>query len=268
MTANRSIIIISDLDGTLLDHNSYQFDAACPALEQIRQFDIPLILNSSKTAAEIMLIREALDNHHPFVVENGAGLYLPIEADSKSEDYKIINFGKDRKEILAVLIKLKKELKLSFTGFNDMTVEELMSSTGLKKEQAVLAKQRDFTEPLQWQGDEQQWTLFCMELKNAGLTFVKGGRFISVSAKVDKGQSVDWLRNYYQEQFNITPVIVALGDSENDKQMLESADYSILVKSPAHEFPEINADNLIMTTAYGPQGWNDSVIKLLDTLII
>lgn len=263
MAIHTAIIIISDLDGTLLEHENYRFDAARPALEQIKQNNIPLILNSSKTAAEIINIRETLDNHHPFVVENGAGIYLPDEV----RKFKIIKFGKDREEILAVLKKLREELKLSFTGFNDMSNQELMSYTNLTEEQVVLAKQRDFTEPLLWQDSEQQWNVFCKELNNAGLGFAKGGRFNSVSGKVDKGQSINWLRSYYQDQFNLTPVVIALGDSENDKQMLESADYSILVKSPAHEFPEIISDNLIRTTEYGPQGWNNSVIKILDKLI-
>lgn len=263
MIANKAVIIISDLDGSLLDHENYQFDAARTALEHIKHLNIPLILNSSKTAAEMMFIREALENHYPFVVENGAAIYLPTD----NEGYEIINFGKDRKEILVILNQLKEKLNFSFTGFNDMSVEELMSCTGLTEEQASLAKQREFTEPLQWQDNDDQWALFCAELEKYGLTFTKGGRFISVSGKVDKGQALHWLRDYYQKQFDFEPVIVALGDSENDKQMLESADYSILIKSPAHGLPEINADNLIVTKEYGPQGWNNSIIKLLDTLI-
>ncbi|MBL1142469.1 MAG: HAD-IIB family hydrolase [Proteobacteria bacterium] len=262
MTVNKPIIIISDLDGTLLDHENYQFEAARPALEEIKQKNIPLILNSSKTAAEIIHIRETLDNYFPFVVENGAGIYLPVA----NNEYEIISFGKDRKEILAVLKTIRKQQNILFTGFNDMNSNELMSCTGLSEKQAVLAMQRDFTEPLQWQDNQQQWNLFCTELNKAELTFAKGGRFITVSAKVDKGQSIDWLRNYYKEQFNSSSIVIALGDSENDKEMLENADYSILVKSPAHGFPEIDADNLMRTKEYGPQGWNNSLIRLLDKL--
>jgi mannosyl-3-phosphoglycerate phosphatase len=263
MSNEIAVIIVSDLDGSLLDHNSYQFNAACPALKKIKQNNIPLILNSSKTATEMMIIREALKNNHPFVVENGAGIYLPTD----SESYEIIKFGQEREEILSKLNQIKENLSVSYIGFDDMSVEELMSCTGLDKKQAESAKQRDFSEPLLWQDDDDKWTLFCQELNNNELAYAKGGRFISVSTDVDKGQSISWLRNYYKEQLNLTPIIVALGDSENDKQMLENAEFPVLIKSPAHEFPEVDVENLIMTTEYGPLGWNNSVIKILDSLI-
>ena len=263
MLEKTAILIITDLDGTLLDHNNYQFDAALPALKSVEKQQIPLILNSSKTAVEIKVIRELLNNHHPFVVENGAGIYLPED----NNHYEVIKFGKDRQEILTILKDIKQKLSLSCIGFNDMSVEKLMNCTGLTKEQADMAKQRDFTEPLQWHDDDKSWQLFCQELEHAGLSYAKGGRFISVSSKVDKGQSINWLRDYYQKELNDNLKIIALGDSDNDKQMLQNADYPILVKSPVHDFPEISADNLIFTTEYGPAGWNESVIKTLNSLL-
>jgi mannosyl-3-phosphoglycerate phosphatase family protein len=259
---DKTVIIISDLDGTLLDHETYQFDAARSALDQIRQLNIPLILNSSKTAPEMMLIRDALDNNDPFVVENGAGIYLP----EGIKNYKKIKFGKDREQILSSLKNIKEKLNVSFTGFNDMSAEELSVETGLSKDQAILAKQRDYTEPLKWEGSEQEWNQFISELKCIGLTAVKGGRYVSVSSTVDKGQALSWLRNYYQEQTKLQTMVIALGDSENDKSMLANADYSILVKSPVHDFPEINAKNLILTTEFGPKGWNNSLLNLLESL--
>jgi mannosyl-3-phosphoglycerate phosphatase family protein len=262
MNETKPVIIISDLDGTLLDHENYQFDSALPALGQIKQKNIPLILNSSKTAAEIIQIRKTLDNHYPFVVENGAGIYLPTEKNK----YEIISFGKDRKGILVILKELKEKLNVSFSGFNDMSIDELVANTGLTKEQAELAKQRDFTEPLKWLGSEKEWQLFSSELDKAGLTSVRGGRFISISGKVDKGRALSWLREYYQKHLFEAPVVIALGDSENDRAMLEKADYAVLIKSPVHEFPDINSEQLIRTTEYGPQGWNNSIIKLLNTL--
>lgn len=263
MKDNPAIIIISDLDGSLLDHNNYQFGAATPALKCIEDNHIPLILNSSKTAAEIKIIRTALKNNYPFVVENGAGIYLP----TNTQEYEIIKFGIDRKKILIELNQIKEKLKLSYIGFNDMSVEELMAHTSLNKEQAELAKQRDFTEPLLWQDDNSKWLLFSQELDKAGLSFAKGGRFISVSASIDKGQSLDWLRNYYKKELNLNPIMIALGDSENDKEMLEKSDYPVLIKSPAHDFPELNADNIFYTTEYGPAGWNEGITKLLNSLL-
>ena len=56
-----SFVIFTDLDGTLLDHASYSYAPAEPALALLHKLEIPLILASSKTAFEIAPLREELD---------------------------------------------------------------------------------------------------------------------------------------------------------------------------------------------------------------
>ena len=68
---------LTDLDGTLLDHETYWFDAALPALEAVKAQNIPLILASSKTTAEIAPLQKAIGIEYPAIVENGAGIYWP-----------------------------------------------------------------------------------------------------------------------------------------------------------------------------------------------
>ncbi len=261
MTSTQPIIVVTDLDGTLLDHETYEYDLAAPAIQYLKQLNIPLVFNSSKTAAEIICLNKEMDNVHPFIVENGAGIYLPSSA--AENNHEIISLGKKRVEILSILKSLREKLDLSYIGFNDMSEEELMGQTGLTQDQARKAQQRDFTEPLKWSGDDRQWALFCTEIERAGLTAVRGGRFTSISGKVSKGQAMQWLRNYYAEQLKAKPILIALGDSDNDREMLQNADYPVLVRSDAHALPQINAHNLIVTNEPGPQGWNDSIINLL-----
>ncbi|NOR81504.1 MAG: HAD hydrolase family protein [Methyloprofundus sp.] len=59
----RNWLIFTDLDGTLLDHDNYRFDQAIPALEKVNRLKIPLIINSSKTYAEIKAIRQKMHNN-------------------------------------------------------------------------------------------------------------------------------------------------------------------------------------------------------------
>ena len=70
-------IIFTDLDGTLLDKETYSFELARPALQMIKQKGIPLVLSSSKTRTEIELYRKELENAHPFVSENGGAVFVP-----------------------------------------------------------------------------------------------------------------------------------------------------------------------------------------------
>ncbi len=45
----RPTLVFTDLDGTLLNHDDYSWEAARPALEELQRQSIPLILVSSKT---------------------------------------------------------------------------------------------------------------------------------------------------------------------------------------------------------------------------
>jgi mannosyl-3-phosphoglycerate phosphatase len=73
----KQIIVFTDLDGTLLDYRNYSFEKALPALELIKQKNIPLVICSSKTRSEIEYYRKKLSNDHPFISENGGGIFIP-----------------------------------------------------------------------------------------------------------------------------------------------------------------------------------------------
>ena len=260
MKNNPPVLVVTDLDGSLLDHNTYSFTAAKPALTILKHANIPLIINSSKTASEIKELRTQLDNHDPFIIENGSGIYLT--------NNERIDFGIKRQDILNYLHMLRQEHEFKFTGFNDLNNNELAVLTGLSEKEAERAKQRDFTEPLLWQDSEEQYITFCSLLVQKNLSAVKGGRFISVSGKIDKGKAVAWIRDFYGKQYELAPKVVALGDSENDIPMLKQADYPVLIRSPAHGLPTIDIKDVIITKETGPLGWNNSLIELLKKLNI
>ena len=66
------IMVFTDLDGSLMDHETYAFDEALPALEALAQGDIPVIVVSSKTRAEIIPLVSQLKLTGPIIAENGA----------------------------------------------------------------------------------------------------------------------------------------------------------------------------------------------------
>ncbi len=61
----KSAMVFTDLDGSLLDHHSYSFVAREPALDHLRLASISVVPASSKTAAEILLLRDALGTTDP-----------------------------------------------------------------------------------------------------------------------------------------------------------------------------------------------------------
>ena len=70
-------VVVTDLDGSLLDHHTYSFEAALPALSVLKEEGIPLILNTSKTRSECQDLAQKLGLLTPIVVENGGGISFP-----------------------------------------------------------------------------------------------------------------------------------------------------------------------------------------------
>jgi len=51
MTNPPALVVFSDLNGTLLDHETYDWTPAKPALDRLARQGCPVILSSSKTAS-------------------------------------------------------------------------------------------------------------------------------------------------------------------------------------------------------------------------
>ncbi len=249
-------LIVTDLDGTLLDHDSYSFEPASAALATIRERGIPLVLCSSKTRAEMAPLQAELEISGPFICENGAGICNAGESGDKLEA-----LAPPRAEVLQQLHSLREQEGFSFTGFADMSVQEVADCTGLSVAAAALAAQREFSEPLLWEDSEQNLERFRSLLAARGLTAQQGGRFLSVAGPTDKGAALKRLRLRY---VNHGPVI-ALGDSPNDLSMLAAADIAVIIKSARSDSLEPAGPGRILRTRHpGPSGWQEAMSALLD----
>jgi mannosyl-3-phosphoglycerate phosphatase len=266
-------IIFTDLDGTLLDHQTYSFSAAVSALEILNAKGIPLVFCSSKTRAEIEYWRDKLGNRHPFISENGGGIFIPFSyfaedhiraAVPKSKmvgGYHVLVLGIPYQVLRGAL----KDLRLSgfdIKGFGDMTPREVAEITGLSRKEAALAKKREFIEPLIFQGDKMNLSAFLTSVREKGLRLTQG-RFYHLMGDHNKGEGVDALKLLYQRKYgNI--VTIALGDTPADVPMLENVDYPILVRNYRGEHDErIALPNLMRAEGIGPKGWNRAVIEFI-----
>lgn len=259
MNNKNGIIIFSDLDGTLLDHETYSFAPAQPAIDLLKELDIPLILSSSKTAVEIISLREKLGfSHCPAIVENGAGLLSSGEGQSFNSEIYL--------KLVSVLDALPKEIRSCFTGFSDWTAEEVSHQTSLSLDDAKLAKLREYSEPGIWSGSDEEYATFCECLSDEGIIVQRGGRFLSLSFGGSKCDQMRKIISAHEKKFS--KVSVALGDAPNDIEMLEVADIGIIIKNPSHEgLPELTGESdgkILRSTLVGPSGWAEMIVKVLD----
>jgi mannosyl-3-phosphoglycerate phosphatase len=265
------------LDGTLLDHFTYQSTAAKQTLQQLKAADIPVILNTSKTFAELEIINHDLDLNAPFIVENGAATYIPVDslkaqpADTIAiGNYWVKSFCLPRLYWLNLLSEHTNEFTKCYRGFSAISASTLGQITGLSLDEAKRAKQRQYGEPILWLGDEPTKARFIEHLIDLGANVVQGGRFIHVGGHCDKGQALIWLTEQYRENFNNPSIVtIALGDGENDVSMLEAADIAVQVRSPVHEFPVLYRQfNITRTQLYGPEGWTEAIKVLLANQLL
>ena len=289
-----SHLVFTDLDGTLLDHHTYGWKEALPALEHCRRTGVPVILVSSKTRAEMDVLRCELSLSAPFVSENGGGVFFPretfkdapagsspaeiqrsegskntpVRSAAPSEHWQW-SFGVPYAHLIRVLSDIRKSLGLSIKGFSEMTVAEISRLTGLDEEAARLAAMREYDEPFVFEGRVPDDLRPLYEsAAERGLTIVSGGRFHHLLGNNHKGNAMARIESWYNRQYHLNghghiPTI-ALGDSPNDFPMLLRADFPVLIRS-ARDFPELKRKipNLKTTEHPGPKGWNTAILDIL-----
>ncbi len=257
-------VVVTDLDGCLLDAATYAWEPARPALETLKRRRIPLVLCSSKTRAEMEPLHVDLGLDAPYVFENGGGIVIPPGAPwsrvtGRDGGPLLVRLGVPLRDLARALIDIAKEAGARLRGFSRLSAREVSDLTGLPESEAALAREREHDEPfLVESGDEEAVRLAA---ERRGLRVTKGGRFHHLTGASDKGKAV-------RQVLTLLPraASIGLGDAENDLGLLGAVDQPILVPRPdgsvdpalAAAFPGAPRAH-----APGPEGWNSAVLQAL-----
>ena len=267
-----ALVVITDLDGTLLDHDTYAFDAARPALERLRRDGVPVVLCTSKTRSETERLRAAMDNTHPFIVENGGAVVIPdgyfsfpIEAEQAEVrgSTTLIVIGDPYPDLVSTLARASRETGVRARGFADMTDIEVAEATGLPADQASFARRREFDEPFEVL-DGQDATPLLDAIVRLGKRWTAGGRFFHITGASDKARAVRVLADLYRRERGDIATI-GLGDAPNDVAFLRVVDTPVVVASPRSAEVARQVPGAIVTRLTGPAGWNEAVLALLSS---
>lgn len=263
-------IITTDMDGTLLNHDDYRWQAAAPCIAKLGELSVPIILNTSKTYAEVRAWVNALNISHPFIVENGSAIFCPIDyfADdmyqslglttSQDDGYVIIELGCDVDQLLAFKSRHAPHLE----SLLECSLSRAIAMTGLSETEARAAQQRRYTLPL-FTPDQPISQSLMSSATEEGLQIVQGGRFAHLMSACDKWQAIELFRRLYQRQTSNSYNILALGDSSNDRAMLESADQAVIIKNHNNNWLTLTNKTAIKTNQQAPEGWVEGITSVL-----
>jgi mannosyl-3-phosphoglycerate phosphatase len=265
-----SLLVATDLDGCLLDA-AYSYEPARPALAALARDLVPLVLVSSKTRAEIEPLVRVLGLDTPFVVENGGALVVPWgllprgERVEEEGPYAEIPLGTPRRVLVEALHELAARTGVKVRGFAGLTPFDLEQLTGLSAAAAACALQRHYDEPFLVEGGDEPAERLAGAAVRHGLVVSRGGQFHHLTGRVGKGDALRRLLEIYgvaRRRFHT----VALGDSANDRSMLESCDRPIVVPRANGSLEPALAGALPRAERApgpGPTGWNAAVLAVL-----
>ncbi len=277
----RKLVVFTDADGTLIDHKTYSFKEAQPAIDQALGKDVPIHIVTSKTFAEVEALQGRLGmlGKAPFSVENGSANYIPKDyfpfdiravlpqAHIESRgSYEVMLFNKPYAESRNALRHAAENASVQVTGIGDMTVEQFAQNTGLALSDAENGKKREFQEGFLIREEiEEKRIAMKEELSRLGFEMVSGGRFHHVLGGGSKSEAVASMIRLYDRKFGGRALTVGIGDAQNDLEFIQLCDKGFLVANPNSISEQVSNSDVISEPLVGPKGWNRIVLSMLNS---
>ena len=256
------IWIVTDIDGTLMDHN-YDFAPALETINWLKTLKIPVIPCTSKTAAEVKLIRSDLNLKDPYIVENGGAIY---GNSVNNKNWEII-LGESYLKLDCILKKISDEIGFHLIPLNNLSDTEATKLTNLKGHSLSLMRDRHWSMPFLNPPAylESELKRVCPKYK---VEVFKGNRMSHLlSINSNKGKAIKKLVEYSN---NLNVKIIGLGDSPNDLPLLRNSTYKIIIPGPEGPNKNLlnalkNVDCIVADEPHG-FGWRKEVTSLVNKL--
>jgi len=269
--ARPRLVIITDLDGTLLDLGTYSYLPALEALGRIISGGVPLVFCSSKTSVEQHHYQEQLGVRGVMIVENGSAVLIPRSyfayqhpPSRTTAGHDVIELGDSADWVRSELDAVRREMGVHFRGFKEIALKELGRLTGLDAAAALRAQTREYSETIVSEMSNVEMKPFLQALQKRGLSCIQGSKFHTVvSSKVDKGRAVRLVTELFRAEFGNVRA-AGIGDSTNDEPMLAAVDMAFLLQRPDGSWESMELAHLNRVEGSGPAAWNRLVCHLLE----
>ena len=254
-----TVVIFTDLDGSLLHRDTFQFDTIKDYIKSLVNKGVIIIPNSSKTEKEIEKFNEELGVNLPYISENGSSIHGLNLITSNFPDKLILS--REKEELLKIFEnKVPERLKEKCLQILKMSKKEKENILGQKDEKLKYALNRKYTLPILFNGDKNEKNRLVKILNSNSLTLQEGGRVSNLCDNINKVKSMNRVIKILKKTEDKIKTI-AVGDNFNDLEMLRNCDIPCLVFNDQFKLDQININNLIFSNKPSPEGWAD-VIKM------
>ena len=264
MKKKLSILIFTDLDGSLLHRETFEFAEIKEYIKNLISNKVYVIPNSSKTHKEILNFNKKLGIDLPYISENGSsinGLNL-IKSDLPKE----LVLSREKDELQKIFDnEIPENLKIKCKWLYKMDKDSQTKILGLSGDSLNRAMDRKYSIPFIFIGSKSEKIELIKKLKNKRLSFQEGGRLINLCDKISKSRSMKIFVKFFKKDYENIKTI-AVGDNFNDLEMLKNADIPCLVFNENFKLDQININNLLISNKPAPHGWADVVKIALDKL--
>jgi mannosyl-3-phosphoglycerate phosphatase family protein len=266
-----SRLVVSGLDGGLLDPITRDYDAARPAIAALARVGIPLVLCSSRTRQEVTLVSRVFGLGAPVVVENGAALLVPdghlrggVPGGERDGEWWVLRLAPPRETLRRALAEAAEAASVRPRLCSDMTPAERRERDALPAFFGSPPAAREHTEPFVLDGEDAVAAL-ALEASRRGLRLARGQGCWHLCGGADKGLALRTLLALYEREGEL-PRSIGLGSWPIDLPMLRSVHRPVVL--PMRDgtvHPELARGLRPAERAWqgGSRGWSDAVIAAI-----
>lgn len=209
--------VLTDLDGTLLDHGGVLGEEARAAVAGLRRRGVPVVPLTSKTELELRAFLAELDGGGIGSFENGAGVVGPGTLVVSPKAVPAV-------ELRARLAELARRTGAELAPATELPPAEIRRITGLAEDKLPAMLARGYGLPfLAPNGSEEALAREAAAMPGTRLT--RGGQFWHLSGAHGKEDALDLLLGASL----VARPLAGLGDAPNDAGFLARCDVAVIV---------------------------------------
>jgi len=248
-------VVLTDLDGTLLEPDGSLLPEAREAVAGLVGRGVPICPITSKTVTELDPILRDLGLHCLAGFENGAGIR------HTNGSIELSDAAVPMAELRWVLDGLRRATGHPVRSLEELSDAELAQITELSGQALVRVRQRQATLPLVV--DAGLDAMLRSALPTAPqVRLVRGNRFLHLQGRHDKADVVSRVLSLLE----VRGTTVACGDAPNDIDLLSMASVRVIVPSIGGPHPTLVQrfpDAVVAPFPHG-RGWAAAVTALLE----